>query len=119
MASVSSLDKDLRNLRLGKYTPQAANEVRKWIEETLGEPIAPGDLLDALKDGTVLCKYALSSSSTRHDKTAYVKFVQARQSCNWTSRCPLQAVPNAVCPDGKHFSFSSRLPIIASESAIS
>ena len=75
MASVSSLDKDLRNLRLGKYTPQAANEVRKWIEETLGEPIAPGDLLDALKDGTVLCKYALSSSSTRHDKIAYVKCV--------------------------------------------
>ncbi|KAL8793609.1 MAG: hypothetical protein Q9195_003761 [Heterodermia aff. obscurata] len=56
MASVSSLDKDLRNLRLGKYTPQAANEARTWIEETLGEPITPGDLLNALKDGTVLCK---------------------------------------------------------------
>ena len=118
MASVSSLDKDLRNLRLGKYTPQAANEVRKWIEETLGEPIAPGDLLDALKDGTVLCKYALSSSSTRHGK-AYVFNVQTRQSCNWTARCPLQAVPNAVCPDGKYFSFSSHLPIVASGSAIS
>ena len=59
MASVSSLDKDLRNLRLGKYTPQAAAEVRKWIEDTLGEPLAPGDLLDALKDGTALCKYEL------------------------------------------------------------
>ena len=57
MASVSSLDKDIRNLRLGKYTSQAANEVRKWIEDTLGEPLAPGDLLDALKDGTALCKY--------------------------------------------------------------
>lgn len=58
MASVTSLDKDLRNLRLGKYTPQAADEVRRWIEDTLGEPLAPGDLLDALKDGTALCKYA-------------------------------------------------------------
>lgn len=57
MASVSSLDKDLRNLRLEKYTPQAANEVRKWIEDVLGEQLAPGDLLDALKDGTALCKY--------------------------------------------------------------
>lgn len=57
MASVSSLDKDMRNLRLGKYTPQAANEVREWIEEVLGERIAAGDLLEALKDGSVLCKY--------------------------------------------------------------
>ncbi|KAL8725989.1 MAG: hypothetical protein Q9181_006217, partial [Wetmoreana brouardii] len=57
MASVSSLDKDLRNLRLGKYTSQAANEARAWIEESLGERLAAGDLLDALKDGTALCKY--------------------------------------------------------------
>lgn len=57
MASVSSLDKDLRNLRLGKYTPQAASEVKKWIENVLGELLAPRDLLDALKDRTALCKY--------------------------------------------------------------
>lgn len=57
MASVSSLDKDLRNMRLGKYTPQAANEARAWIEESLGEPLAAGDLLDALKHGIALCKY--------------------------------------------------------------
>lgn len=57
MASVSSLDKDLRNMRLGKYTPQAADEARRWIEESLGERLASGDLLNALKDGIVLCKY--------------------------------------------------------------
>ena len=56
MASVSSLDKDLRQLRLDKYTPKAANEVRAWIEEVLGERLAGGDLLDALKDGIALCK---------------------------------------------------------------
>ena len=56
MASVSSLDKDLRNLRLGKYTPEAAQEVRSWIEDVLGERLAPGDLLEALKDGIALCK---------------------------------------------------------------
>ncbi|KAL8684080.1 MAG: hypothetical protein Q9224_006634, partial [Gallowayella concinna] len=60
MASVSSLDKDLRNMRLGKYTPQAANEVRAWIEESLGERLTAGDILDALKDGSALCKYAES-----------------------------------------------------------
>ena len=58
MASVSSLDKDMRNIRLSRYTPQAANEVKVWIEGVLGERLAPGDLLEALKDGTTLCKYA-------------------------------------------------------------
>ena len=57
MASVTSLDKDLRNMRLSKYTPQAANEVRDWIEEVLRQRLPAGDLLDALKDGVALCKY--------------------------------------------------------------
>ena len=56
MASVSSLDKDLKNLRLSRYTPQAATEVRNWIEDVLHEKLPPGDLLDALKDGVALCK---------------------------------------------------------------
>lgn len=56
MASVSSLDRDLRKLRLDKYTPAAANEARSWIEGALGERLPPGDLLVALKDGVALCK---------------------------------------------------------------
>lgn len=59
MASVSSLDKDMRNIRLSKYTPQAADEARGWIEGVLGSSLAAGDLLDALKDGTALCKYVM------------------------------------------------------------
>lgn len=58
MASVTSLDQDMRNLRLSRYTPQAANEARAWIESTLGEPLSSGDLLEALKDGVALCKLA-------------------------------------------------------------
>lgn len=56
MASVSSLDKDLRKMRLDKYTPAAANEARQWIEGILGVPLADGDLLKALKDGVALCQ---------------------------------------------------------------
>jgi hypothetical protein len=56
MASVSSLDKDLRKLRLDRYTPAAANEVRTWIEEVLGERFPASDLLEGLRDGVVLCK---------------------------------------------------------------
>lgn len=51
-----SLDRDLRKMRLDKYTPAAANEARAWIEGVLGERLAPGDLLEALKDGVALCK---------------------------------------------------------------
>ena len=56
MAPVTSLDKDMKNIRLSKYTSQAANETRAWIEDVLGERLKPGDLLEALKDGTALCK---------------------------------------------------------------
>lgn len=59
MASVSSLDKDLRNLRLGKYTPEAAAEVRVWIEQALAEHLDAGDLLEALQDGVALCKWVM------------------------------------------------------------
>lgn len=41
---------------MDRYTPKAANEVRAWIEQVLGERLPSGDLLDALKDGTVLCR---------------------------------------------------------------
>lgn len=54
--SVTGLDRDLRRLRLEKYTPAAANEARSWIEGVLGEPLPAGDLLVALKDGVALCK---------------------------------------------------------------
>jgi transgelin len=56
MASVTSLDKDMRKLRMDRYTPQAAKEVRDWIEGVLGERLASGDLMEALKDGVALCK---------------------------------------------------------------
>lgn len=63
MASVTSLDKDLRRVRLEKFTPAAANEVRDWIEEVLGERLSSGDLLESLKDGVALCKYVLPPSA--------------------------------------------------------
>jgi len=56
MASVSSLDRDLRKLRLEKYTPAAANETRSWIEGVLGSSLPSSDLLEGLKDGVALCK---------------------------------------------------------------
>ncbi|KAL1616975.1 calponin [Neofusicoccum ribis] len=59
MASVSSLDQDMRRLRMQKAKdPAAVSETITWIEETLGQKLPPGDLMDALKDGTILCQLA-------------------------------------------------------------
>jgi hypothetical protein len=57
MASVSSLDKDLARLRRSKYTGEAATEVNAWISSSLDEKLPTGDLMDVLKDGTILCRY--------------------------------------------------------------
>ena len=106
----------MRNIRLSKYTPQAANEVRTWIESVLGERLATGDLLEALKDGVALCKYAMLCQvvfvSTNADTNP-----QARQSCSPT-RCTLQGLPNALRPDGEHLSLSPRLSIASSKSTV-
>lgn len=72
MASVTSLDQDMRNLRMSRYTPQAANECREWIESVLGERLPAGDLLqDVLKDGVVLCRQAISHPLDRHHQRSH------------------------------------------------
>lgn len=48
-------------MRLSRYTPQAAAEVRHWIEDMLQERLSGDDLLDALKDGVALCRYDYGS----------------------------------------------------------
>ncbi|PKS10008.1 hypothetical protein jhhlp_004633 [Lomentospora prolificans] len=78
MASVTSLDKDLRKLRLDKYTPGAANEARSWIESILGERLPSSDLLEGLKDGVALCKLvnlAIGPPGLRYKQSA-MPFVQ-------------------------------------------
>ncbi|KAK4106047.1 hypothetical protein N658DRAFT_555037 [Parathielavia hyrcaniae] len=89
MASVSSLDKDLRKLRLDKYTPGAANEARQWIEDILGERLPPGDLLDVLKDGVALCKLvnlAVGPPGVRFKKSP-MPFVQMENISHFLRAC--------------------------------
>jgi hypothetical protein len=61
MASVTSLDSDMRKLRMDGNTAEARKEVRIFIEEALGEPLGVEDedekaLFNYLKDGVALCK---------------------------------------------------------------
>ncbi|KAL7798436.1 hypothetical protein V8C37DRAFT_367828 [Trichoderma ceciliae] len=93
MASVTSLDKDLRKLRLEKYTPAAANEARAWIEETLGESLPSKDLLEGLRDGVALCKLinlAIPAPGVKFKKSA-MPFVQMENISHFLRAC--QAPP--------------------------
>ncbi|KAJ5779640.1 hypothetical protein N7457_007360 [Penicillium paradoxum] len=100
MASVTSLDKDLRNMRLARYTPQAAAEVRDWIEEVLHEKLASPDLLDGLKDGIALCKLVnLAVSPGVKYKQLSAPFVQMENISHFLRACqmaPLNLPPHDV-----------------------
>ncbi|KAK3938492.1 Transgelin [Diplogelasinospora grovesii] len=88
-ASVSSLDKDLRKLRLEKYTPAAANEARSWIEGILGERLPGGDLLEGLRDGVALCKLvnlAVGPPGVKFKKSA-MPFVQMENVSHFLRAC--------------------------------
>ncbi|TDZ61627.1 Transgelin [Colletotrichum trifolii] len=89
MASVTSLDKDLRKLRLDKYTPAAAKEVSTWIESVLGERLPAGDLLESLKDGVALCKLinlAVPPPGVKFKKSA-MPFVQMENISHFLRAC--------------------------------
>ncbi|KAJ5224498.1 uncharacterized protein N7469_008001 [Penicillium citrinum] len=100
MASVTSLDKDLRNMRLSRYTPQAAAEVRDWIEEVLREKLPSNDLLEALKDGVALCKLVnLAVSPGVKYKQSSMPFVQMENISHFLRACqmaPLSLPPHDV-----------------------
>ncbi|KIW86651.1 uncharacterized protein Z519_12776 [Cladophialophora bantiana CBS 173.52] len=90
MASVTSLDQDMRKLRLERYTPGAANEVRNWIESTLGEKLSPGDLMDALRDGVALCKLVnLAVSPGIKYKQSNMPFVQMENISHFLRACEI------------------------------
>ncbi|TGJ84985.1 hypothetical protein E0Z10_g3782 [Xylaria hypoxylon] len=89
MASVSSLDKDLRKLRLERYTPAAAAEARSWIEGILGTGLSSTDLLEGLKDGVALCKLinlAVGPPGVKFKQSA-MPFVQMENISHFLRAC--------------------------------
>ncbi|OAA34016.1 calponin [Metarhizium rileyi] len=89
MASVTSLDKDLRKMRLDRFTPAAASEARSWIEEALGEKLPSSDLLEGLKDGVALCKLvnlATPPPGVKFKKSA-MPFVQMENISHFLRAC--------------------------------
>ncbi|PWW75740.1 hypothetical protein C7212DRAFT_344434 [Tuber magnatum] len=99
MASVSSLDRDLSRLRLGKYTPQASQEIKDWVTATLDENLGNEDLMVVLKDGTILCRLAnlLGESPQIRFKKSAMPFVQMENISHFLSfvaRPPVSLPPH-------------------------
>jgi len=110
MASVTSLDKDMRKLRLDRYTPQASKEARTFIEDALGEPLAKPDLIDSLKDGVALCKYATNLSTS--PKTLSILTSTPFQACQFSGAKYPEIQDqgcDALCTDGEHLPVSGSL----------
>ncbi|TKA49787.1 hypothetical protein B0A54_00456 [Friedmanniomyces endolithicus] len=66
-------------------------EVRTWIEETLGERLSPGDLLDSLKDGVALCKLAnlaLPPPGIKF-KSSQMPFIQMENISHFLKACEM------------------------------
>jgi transgelin len=72
-----SLDRDISQRLQDKYDPGMADEAAEWIEMCLGERLPDGDLMDSLKDGTVLCRLlnVVAPGSTKY-KVSKMPFVQ-------------------------------------------
>jgi len=80
----------MRKLRLDRYTPGAANEVRKWIEGILGERLPPGDLMDVLRDGVALCKLVNRAVSPGVKyKASSMPFVQMENISHFLRACEM------------------------------
>ena len=72
-----SLDRDISRKLQEKYDPAMADEAKVWIEECLGEQLPDEDLMDTLKDGTILCRLlnVVTPGSTKF-KVSKMPFVQ-------------------------------------------
>ena len=72
-----SLDRDISQRLHDKYDPTTADDAREWIEMCLNEDLPDQDLMDSLKDGTILCRLlnVVTPGSTKY-KVSKMPFVQ-------------------------------------------
>ncbi|SCU78947.1 LADA_0A08746g1_1 [Lachancea dasiensis] len=102
---VTSLDQDLQELRRNKFSSDSILEIGRWIFDTvLGEPSkvpSASQLLDDLKDGTVLCRLANrlhqedspGTSQLLRYKESRMPFVQMEQIAQFLSFARNYGVP--------------------------
>lgn len=80
----------MRKLRMDQYSPGAIDEVRTFIEQSLGESLPPGDLISNLKDGVALCRLinmAKPGSAPKFKPRAVMPFVQMENISMFIEAC--------------------------------
>ncbi|QSZ29521.1 hypothetical protein DSL72_004035 [Monilinia vaccinii-corymbosi] len=99
MASVTNLDNDVNSKRGERVTPAAVNEVRNFIEESLGESLpdvgndprfGTYNITAALKDGVALCKLAALIDPTKvrgFKPKASMPFIQRENIALFLAAC--------------------------------
>ncbi|KAK9462984.1 calponin homology domain-containing protein [Lipomyces oligophaga] len=77
-ASVSNLDQDMAEVRRSKYDSKSVQEAKQWLGLVLEADLGPEDLMDILKDGTVLCSLVnkVNPSINLRPKASRMPFVQ-------------------------------------------
>ncbi|KAI9648562.1 calponin [Ciborinia camelliae] len=99
MASVTNLDNDVNSKRGDRVTPASVNEVRNFIEQSLGESLpdvgndsrfGTYNILAALKDGVALCKLAALIDPTKvrgFKPKATMPFIQRENIALFLAAC--------------------------------
>ncbi|CCF57487.1 hypothetical protein KAFR_0C04960 [Kazachstania africana CBS 2517] len=99
---VTSLDEDLKQLRLSKFSEDAIGSIKMWIfKSVLNDEVDAGkSLLELLKDGTVLCKLANKLNEVDSPNTTLIKwkeskmpFIQMEQISQFLSFARAYGVP--------------------------
>lgn len=98
---VSNLDQDLKISRYSKYdNPQLQKEVKDWLGSILGSSVDcdllyKTDLLEFLKDGSVLCQLInkIWGNDSVKFKTSNLAFVQMENIEKFLNFCKVQGVP--------------------------
>ncbi|KAG5365668.1 Transgelin [Yarrowia sp. B02] len=93
--NVSSLDSDLSELRASKYDGASTAEVSAWISTVIGEDLPQGeDLMDVLRDGTILCKLANTiKPGCATAKKSAMPFVQMENIASFLKAASFLGVP--------------------------
>lgn len=93
--NVSSLDSDLSELRASKYDGASTAEVSAWISTVIGEELPKGeDLMDTLRDGTILCKLANTiKPGCATSKKSSMPFVQMENIASFLKAASFLGVP--------------------------
>lgn len=111
----AGLDAQLAEKRAASYNVELEQEAQQWIEAVTGETF-PGSFQESLKDGVILCKYALIMDLLIQ-KSPHSSFRSAYLTKNYSltpinsSKLSLRLI-NKICPGAIKKIGSAKAPFV-------